>query len=56
MDLVESDKAANYEVKVWKDFDRVLEKTQGAQVAPEFVERFEFYERSKRAFAIIQTG
>lgn len=56
MDRVDSDKKANLQVTVWKDFEHVLEKTQGKHVEPEFVERFEFYERAKKAYAVIQTG
>jgi L-fucose mutarotase len=56
MDLVDSDKAASYEVSVWKDFQNILDSTQECKITPKYVERFEFYERSKRAFAIIQTG
>ncbi len=56
MDLVDSDKAANYEVNIWKEYEKVLDSTQESKITPQYLERFEFYERSKRAFAIIQTG
>ena len=43
------------EPPIWKDFREVIEKYEpGKQIG--FEERFAFYERSKQAFATIQTG
>ena len=56
MDRVDSDKKANLQVKVWKEFDEILEKGEGKPVQSTFVERFAFYEQAKKSFAIIQTG
>ena len=56
MDRVESDKKANLEVKVWKEYEQILTKTQKKPVTPVYVERFAFYERAKKAYAIIQCG
>ena len=56
MDLVDSDKKAKLEVKVWKEFENVLNKTQAAEVKLKPVERFQFYEQAKKAYAVIQTG
>ena len=57
MDLVDSDKKAKLEVKVWKEFEEVLKKTQtDRQVVIKPVERFQFYEQAKKSFAVIQTG
>jgi L-fucose mutarotase len=56
MDRVDSDKAVNLEVKVWKEFENILMKTQGKKVEMKYVERFQFYEQAKKAYAIILTG
>lgn len=56
MDLVDSDKQTGLDVKVWKEFQQILDETQEVKVKPELVERFQFYEQAKKAFAIIQTG
>ena len=56
MDRVESDKVANYQVKVWKEFDEILELANGKPVKVQYVERFQFYEQAKKSYAIIQTG
>ena len=56
MDLVDSDKKANIQIPVWQDFEKILKNTQEKEIQPELLERFAFYERSKKAFAIIQTG
>ena len=49
-------KKAKYEVKVWKDYQDILDRTQERKIQPEWVERFQFYERAKKAYAVIQSG
>lgn len=56
MDRVDSDKASNYEVKIWNEYRKILNSSQKKNIEPKFIERFEFYNRSKKSFAIIQTG
>lgn len=56
MDRVDSDKAVNLDVKVWKEYEEILRKTQGKPVELKFVERFEFYEQAKKSYAVILTG
>ncbi len=41
---------------VFADFRRLVEAAHGAPVSFERVERFAFYERARRAFAIVATG
>ena len=43
------------EPPIWSEFKQIIDKHEpGAKIG--FCERFEFYERSKRAYATIQTG
>ena len=43
------------EPPIWNEFRQVIDKHEpGAKIG--FCERFEFYERSKKAYATIQTG
>lgn len=56
MDRVDSDKAKDFEVVVWKEYERILQQTQRQTVGIKFLERFEFYEQAKKAYAIIITG
>lgn len=43
------------EPPIWSEFRKVIEKHEpGTKIG--FCERFEFYERSKKAYATIQTG
>ena len=43
------------ELPIWSEFRKVIDRHEpGAKIG--FCERFEFYERSKRAYATIQTG
>jgi L-fucose mutarotase len=43
---------------IWDEFDRILKKydVDGAYTAFHCIERFEFYEYAKKAYAIVQTG
>ncbi len=40
---------------IWEDYRRIVKENEG-DVGIEFVERFQFYERAKKAFATVQTG
>lgn len=44
------------EPPIWKDFRRLLEMTEGRRVELELIDRFAFYERSRRAYAIVATS
>ena len=51
MDLTDSDKAKGMPAPVvWKEYENLL------KVKPELIERNEFYERTRKAFAVIQCG
>lgn len=50
MDRTDSDKAKGLEVPIWKEYQEIL----GKDVSVEMVERFAFYERAKKAFAIVR--
>ncbi|XP_028982755.1 fucose mutarotase isoform X2 [Betta splendens] len=51
MDLVDGDKQRGVAVPVWDTYRRLLHQTP-----LEEVERFAFYERAKKAFAVVATG
>jgi len=44
------------EPPIWKDFRRLLEVGEGRRVELELIERFEFYERAKKSYAIVATS
>ena len=56
MARVPSDEARNFQVPIWKEFQASLDRAHGSGVKVEMVERFAFYERSKKAFAVVGTG
>lgn len=56
MDLVQSDKERGLHVPVWETYQTLVNKAEGKQINVEKVERFEFYERAKKAFAVVHTG
>ncbi|XP_037541207.1 fucose mutarotase [Nematolebias whitei] len=55
MDLVDIDKRKCLAVPIWKTYTQLLSQA-GCQVPPEKVERFAFYERAKKAYAVVATG
>ncbi|XP_072293361.1 fucose mutarotase [Eucyclogobius newberryi] len=55
MDLVDGDKQKGLSVPVWDTYLFVLEQNS-VKSDLEKVERFAFYERAKKAFAVVATG
>ncbi|KAF3708282.1 Fucose mutarotase [Channa argus] len=55
MDLVDSDKQRGLTVPVWDTYTQLLDHV-GTQTPLEKVERFAFYERAKKAYAVVATG
>ncbi|KAJ0067196.1 hypothetical protein NL108_012934, partial [Boleophthalmus pectinirostris] len=55
MVLVDSDKKKELPVPVWNTYSHILH-LNGAESNLEQVERFAFYERAKKAFAVVATG
>ncbi|XP_033756739.1 fucose mutarotase-like [Pecten maximus] len=56
MDLVPSDKQRGLQTPVWEKYKAISYKHEGKQVDVQLVERFAFYERAKKAFAVVHTG
>jgi L-fucose mutarotase len=50
MDLVDSDKTKGLEVPIWNEYKQIV----GDDVKFEMVERFQFYERAKKCFAVVR--
>ena len=44
--------------KIWDDYERIIRNSEEAEAFRgfEMVERFEFYERAKKCFAVVATG
>jgi L-fucose mutarotase len=53
MQVVQRD---NVKPTIWKSFEKIIKKSGEPFKSFELIERFEFYERSKKAYAIIATG
>ena len=57
MDLTDSDKKKGMPVPgIWAEYEELLSDVSKKQVEIERMERYAFYERAKKAFAVIQTG
>ena len=41
---------------IWKEYEDIMKKYEAENVKMEALERYEFYDRAKNAFAVIQTG
>jgi L-fucose mutarotase len=56
MDLVDSDKEKNLVVQAWNEYQELVDEAEKKRVKMKFLERFEFYERAKKTYAIVHTG
>ena len=54
MEKMECDK--NMEIPVWKDYERIAAAGDKGFSKMTYIDRFEFYERAKKAYAIIATS
>ena len=52
MDKTESDR--DLDVPIWEEYKKIA--AEYTDKAPVFLERFEFYERAKKAYAVVVTG
>lgn len=43
------------DVSVWSDYENILKK-HNPEVEMSFIERFDYYERAKKAYAVVATG
>lgn len=41
---------------IWEEYQRLVNKYENAEVKMEFIERFDFYERAKKAYAVVTTS
>lgn len=46
----------NVKTPIWNEFQEIIQKHESLEEPIEYVERFEFYERAKRSYAIVATG
>ena len=53
MEVVPGD---DVEAPIWAEYDAVLKEAEGDAVRTGHIERFAFYERAKKAYAVIATG
>lgn len=44
------------EPTIWDDYKEIISEFEPERCKVEFVERFDFYERAKRAYAVVATG
>lgn len=54
--LMEVSEDEDYEPVIWKDFENILEKSGEKNISIEYLDRFDFYEKGKKAYAIVTTS
>lgn len=54
--LMEVPEDDSYEPVIWNEFENILKKSDEDNIAIEYLERFDFYERGKNAYAIVATS
>ena len=52
--LMDKVKGDTVETPIWDEYKKIIAPHTDAQ--PEFLERFEYYERAKKAYAVVYTG
>ena len=56
MDPVPSDKARGLTTPIWNEYKKIVNESEQQEIQVDLVERFAFYERAKKAFAVVATG
>ena len=57
MAVMESDKAKGVPTpSIWAEYKTIVDAAEGQKTGFEEIERFAFYERAKKAFAVVHTG
>ncbi|XP_076317022.1 fucose mutarotase-like isoform X1 [Tachypleus tridentatus] len=56
MEVVQADKLKNLKTPIWDTYKQIIHEVEGREVPIQEVERFDFYEQAKAAFAIVHTG
>ena len=56
MERTESDKKCNLSTPIWDEFKNAVNNAEQREIGIQLVERFQFYEQAKRAFAVVATG
>lgn len=53
--LMEKCEGDTADVSVWSEYENILKKTN-PEAEMSFIERFDYYERAKKAYAVVATG
>jgi L-fucose mutarotase len=56
MAVSEADEKQGVKTPIWNTYKEIINKAEGREVSVTAVERFAFYERAKKAYAIVNTG
>ncbi|XP_064630297.1 fucose mutarotase-like [Lineus longissimus] len=56
MDLVRSDKESGLKVPIWDKYTELVNAAEKKEIKISKVDRFDFYDRAKTAYAIVHTG
>lgn len=56
MDPTPEDKERGIKTPIWDQYKELVNQSESRDVSVSLIERFEFYKRAERAFAVVATG
>jgi L-fucose mutarotase len=56
MAVTEADVKRGVRVPIWDTYKEIINRAEGREVPIESLERFDFYERAKKAYSVVNTG
>ncbi len=49
-------KSGDPQPEIWEEYQRILEESKEKNISIEYLDRFDFYEKGRKAYAIVATG
>jgi L-fucose mutarotase len=56
MAVTDADVQRGVTTPIWNTYQEIINKAEGREVSVTTLERFAFYERAKKAYAVVNTG
>jgi L-fucose mutarotase len=56
MAVTDADVKRGVKTPIWGTYQEIINEAEGREVAMKTLERFAFYERAKKAYAVVNTG
>lgn len=56
MAVTDADVKRGVKTPIWGTYQEIINRSEGREVPMKSLERFAFYERAKKAYAVVNTG